>query len=77
MLPPAAISPMVIAAPVSAQAMIAVVTPAARKANRPTHPAASNSVRPVSSSVRVWRTTVRMLITATKIAQMPIVRHAV
>jgi len=67
----------VIAAPVSAQAMAAVATPAARNAKRPTQPAANSSVRPVSSSVRVCRTTVRMLMTAMKIALMPTVRHAV
>ena len=73
---PSAISPRAAIAAIATSAPATTSSAAATGAFAPTAPARISSVRPVSSSARVWRVTIMKLISATITARLP-VRHEV
>ena len=73
---PAATTPSTTTTPSATLAIAAASSAAASGAWRPTTPAPTSSARPVSSSARVWRTTIRMLISPASASAIPPSRQA-
>ena len=73
---PVATTASITTSPSATSAIAATSSAAASGAWRPTTPAPTSSARPVSSSARVWRTTIRMLMRPASASAIPPSRQA-